>query len=229
MCPAMELDFVERWIDHHLAIGVDHIFIYDTGPCFYTNKPEWMIVNGVAEHRSVERVYPRSSMDQAELSALWAKAIAQFKSRVTCEFAPEKNKTRGNYDTLQAFMNIYGVHKYRHHYDWMINIDGDEFLAGDLKELRNNKHSRLMIPQMVFEDRIDKEGKQIPLYLLNPLSNRRLTICNKNIVKPLDVVKWKNVHYGVELKDGKSQAWSTDIYFNHYRGHGYPEVAIVEK
>jgi len=127
--------------------------------------------------------------------------------------------------------NFYKNEKYiEDKIEWLANIDGDELLCNNLSFLSSLSHSigRVQMPQFCYKERYNNN---IPIsYNLlrknGTLCDKFFYTCQKNFVRPETLTDWQNVHYGVYLKSGIIQLnGENNIYFDHFRGHGYKEAA----
>lgn len=228
----IELDFVEEWVDYHLSFGIDLIYIYNSGPkIFYDEKPQWISERG--QKRIIGERRPHLLSDfrsDEEIEHLFRHKLSKNKQvRLQNIDVSDLSLTKADYMKLQTKLNSSELEKYCHDgVEWVFNIDGDEFLNGDLNSLKNCEDvSRVMIKQICHENRWTEKGEPRRIEDIPELSSQFITICNKNAVRPHDVDKWENVHYGVSLKEGKKQKWLDSLFFRHYRGHGYEEVAKI--
>lgn len=227
----IEVDFVDQWVDHHLSFGVDKIYVYNSGPrIFYDTKNTW--VNDGLTSKIIQELRPHYLADfrnDAEIEELFHSKLAK-NNRVELVNLQVSHLplTRKFYNDIQYKLNFSEIEKYaKNGVEWLFNIDGDEFLNGDLKSLTRLKEntSRVMLKQICYGERWSDDGRPKLIENIGELSPNLISICCKNVVKPCDVAGWDNVHYGVQLKNNKKEEWSNSIFFKHYRGHGYKEVA----
>lgn len=228
MCPRIEVDFLEDWVSHHLNFGIDHIFIYNSGvEPMYNNKPKWVIKDG-SPVIIRELINYQPQRPSKEINEAWEQIIKKFPNKISETKLKTEGLTRSEHDKIQASLNFSELENYNNlGFDWVFNIDGDEFLDGNLSSLSSIplNISRLKIDQFCYSARRLEDGTPVNRSSGKLLYEAKIKICNKNIVRPQDIKAWKNVHYEVELADGKKCEWSKDIWFNHYRGHGYKEAA----
>lgn len=233
MCPRIEVDFIEDWLNHHLNFGIDHIFIYNSGPkIIYDQKPQWIKVGDAEKIIQEKRPYLlKDKRSDDEIESLWEDRLSKYPFVTKIKLQRPEKLNRSVYNQLQTELNFSELSKYSEMgFDWVFNIDGDEFLCGELSFLKEVPEmvSRVQIGQYCYEDRFSISGERLSVKNLLPLSGSFIKICNKNIVRPQDVESWGNVHYEVKLKPTKKQIWADKIWFNHYRGHGYKETAKQE-
>ena len=232
-CPRIEVDFVEHWIQHHLNLGISKLYIYNLGvDLFYDSKPE-----SIKKGDNVERVAAkRKHMDvdtrtTAEIETLWNSILAKYPDVIeTKPNLSSYTRNRGSYDTIQRILNTSENEKYiKAGVDWMVNTDIDEYLCGDLKFLESlpKDTAHVQLSQKVYADRWDDKGYPREFSLdETPLTDKMLTICQKNIVRPLALQSWRNIHYDVILFPGYNKIWGEEnIYFKHFRGAGYKDTA----
>lgn len=227
----IEVDFVDEWVDHHLSIGIDKIYIYNSGPrILYDTKPLWISDGNIK--KAIRETRPHYLFDfrsDEEIERLFkSKLLKNTRVELSNLLTSDLPRNRKSYDDLQTNLNFSELQKYCNDgIEWIFNIDGDEFLNGDLKSLKkyNQQTSRIMLKQICHENRWSDDGRPRIIRDIPELSPDFISICNKNAVRPSDIIKWDNVHYGVAVKEGKKQEWSNDLFFRHYRGHGYEHVA----
>jgi len=53
--PRLEFLHIEEWLIHHISIGIDRVYIYNSGEPHYEHTPEWITQSGTYNRISVKR------------------------------------------------------------------------------------------------------------------------------------------------------------------------------
>jgi hypothetical protein len=233
-CPRIEVDFLEHWIIHHIRLGVDKIYIYNLGVKLrYDTKPKYVKTKDGVERIQAKRKYIEvDKRSDDHIMILWNAMIQKYKG-IVLEVVPDLSMyqlNRGSYDTIQRILNTSENKRYvKDGISWIVNIDMDEYLCGDIEFLKNLSPdvAHVQLAQKVYAERWDDHGFPRNFSLdEHPLNEKLLTICQKNIVRPETIDSWRNVHYDVKLKPGFNKIWGNEkLYFKHFRGAGYKDTA----
>jgi hypothetical protein len=233
-CPRIEVDFLEHWINHHIKLGVDKIYIYNLGVKLrYDTKPKYIKTKDGVEMIQAKRKYIEvDKRTDAQIMILWNNIIQKYKGIVE-ETVPNLSMyklNKGSHDTIQRILNTSEIKKYiSNNISWIVNIDLDEYLVGDVRYLNelSPEIAHVQLAQKVYAERWDDKGFPRSFSLdESPLNDKFLTICQKNIVRPQAIDTWRNVHYDVKLKPGFNKIWGNEkLYFKHFRGAGYKDTA----
>ena len=223
--PRLEAFYLEEWIEHHLSMGIDHVFIYNNG--FVSVGPDQEDINWVREISRNERKQglwskkPNNDyfLDYSELAIteIMMGIVSKFPGKVTLtswicgrdhEFEFPKSQVRAFEHAVDRYVE----------YEWWLHIDPDEYLRlGD--EYDNNIHNLLndhdewnclYIHQRVFSMRErDKNVREITTWGYDAPIPKSLIRRN---------IKSYNIHKSIH-NEGKHRLLSMDVVlFNHYRG-----------
>jgi len=231
IAPRMEISFLEEWIEHHLDLGVDKIFIYNTGFNILSTKGENTQRKlgteevGVKWQKKPDAEYHIDLSDE-EITNLLNGLIKKYSECVKLidwfwrdEFDKSNHKAQ-----CLAYENCTKNFKS----EWWLNIDPDEYVVvkshENIKEflkqdIRVGKHKRRQVTSFWLGQRVFQERKR---------GNKTKEIFNygydlpehcKCIVKsPINDFK-KPIHFA-ECSVGVSKIVQMEkILFHHYRGH----------
>lgn len=235
--PRFEVFHLEEWLLHHLHLGIDKFYIYNTGEPYYNTKPEWRISDsGIYTRHIVERC---EKSDDETLSTIYIDEIWQHILRKYAKYIREEKVKRivnGNQNTYYSIQQKYNILRnpiyIQDRVSWIANIDGDELIQGNLSFLDQlgSNIGQVKLPQICYQERFN-DFIPYSFFELNktpPMLDKLFYTCHKNFVKPIAVKDWQNVHYGIILNDEyKSIDGNKNLFFHHFRGHGYKETAKV--
>jgi len=136
--PRLEVFFLEEWIDHHLALGIDEIYIYDNGVSNLKFNP-FVVEKQKSDHYR--------SLREDEFGVKWPKKpnanynLEYSDVEIYQELEKVVNKYSGQVKVISWKINIDHNMRHpkqqtvgfkncvqRHDSDWWLHIDPDEFI-----------------------------------------------------------------------------------------------------
>lgn len=231
IAPRMEISFLEEWIEHHLDLGVDKIFIYNTGFNILSTKGKKTQRKldteevGVKWQKKPDAEYHIDLSDE-EITNLLNDLIKKYSERVKLIdwfWGDELDKSNHKAQCL-AYENCTKNFKS----EWWLNIDPDEYAVvkshQNLKQFlkedhRTGKHGRKQVTsfwvgQRVFEERVRGESvRKIFNYGYDLPHHCKCIVKNpiNSFDMPIHHAKNSNGRYSIRSMD--------DILIHHYRGH----------
>jgi hypothetical protein len=232
--PRLEVFFLEEWIDHHLALGVDKVYLYNNG--FVSIDASGSLIHGARKLKPKEEKikwakrpnlnYNLNLTDKEITKKLYSLEdkfkgkvkIIEWKYGINHEYKYPESQKQGFYHCKEKFKS-----------DWWLNIDPDEFVVlkkcNSLKDLCD-KHKDITcfrFKQRVFDSR---NKKQPVREVFNWGFERGLPKCliiNDIIddIKKFDI-HFPNPRYGIIKVLEKNEAL-----FYHYQG--FPEIKAIQK
>ena len=230
IAPRIETFFLKEWIEHHLMVGVDKIFIYNNGFFCKDHYGEGNIWN--------KKPYLNYFLEytDSEITDKLESIVDSFKNYVslvpweTNGSCPKNTRTGCQ---VWGYKNCVT----NNHSDWWLHIDPDEFILSQkyltikdfLKATENAEFGRFILPQKIFG--IRKQNCSV----------RGITECDwrtfdtniPGLTKTLihNDMKTFDIHRP-KLKDSSSLKTkyvdSFDLMYNHYRGIGEPVCSVKE-
>lgn len=130
--PRLEVFFLNEWIQHHLNLGVEHVYIYDNGHISIDNS-EWAY-NPDAPKIDNPRVWAKKptcdyylQYSDTEINEILMSIIASYDDYVTLIpwYYNIHHKLTHPDQQLQGYINCVNENQ---HIDWWLHIDPDEYI-----------------------------------------------------------------------------------------------------
>ena len=231
--PRLETFFIEEWIDYHLKLGVDQIYIYDNGLKSTESPTE---VNCKIENKFKRTKWAKKpnadyflEYSDSEIYDHLYKIIRKYKNQVTMKTWRPNNECpyyERIYCQCHGYLNCINNHNRD---SWWIHIDPDEYIFSkkyNLKEFislyETKNYLSLKLRQRVFESRkrnisvksLCKYGYDIDIFkciVKLPDLNSKMDLSDINV---------RNLFiHDVMSTSGKSiNIPSCEFRINHYRG-----------
>jgi hypothetical protein len=125
--------FLEEWLEHHLRLGVDRIFIYDNSKVQYNEvdghqgtqpSPKDLKEGSISKYG----VNFAELVDETTALTLFADIRKRFAEKLDVrEWSPIGPDGRVHYGQIAAINDF--VEKYRYDFDYTLHLDCDEFLV----------------------------------------------------------------------------------------------------
>ena len=233
IAPRLEAFFIEEWIDHHLKIGVDKIYIYETGAKIKCKG--WENKSNSDDNKWAKK--PNADYfeeySDTEIYDKLHDVISRCGESVileSYEWKSEENNHRAQMSTYEKCTQMYNS-------EWWINIDIDEYIVpkkyNDLKSFFNSDYLKvgkngrkecgaIWLSQRVFDERKRNESvRKIFNYGYD------LTDHYKCITKhPIRSFKVDTLHRGrCKGTPGIKCPPIHEICFHHYRGDPRKSIA----
>jgi len=215
--PRLEVFFLQEWIEHHLMIGVDKIYIYENGSISVDSGPEYVFDNspgvGVKWAKKPQADYFQEYDDDQIKETLY-NIVNQYQNVYLKEWH-YPYRDHGTHAQLTGYVNCVESNKS----DWWMFIDPDEYILPKkhrnirefLDEEKNRQYSAFRLLQRVFDER--ERGKKVR-EIVNWGYDSPL---EKSIIR--SSIRTYLVHKPVP-EDGRIKMVPRDeIIFHHYRGH----------
>ena len=217
--PRLEVFFLEEWIEHHLMIGVDKIYLYNNGFLSvdikhgtgktWAKKPyaNYFLEYSDEEIMNKLQIIAASFGNSVSLVS-WASESESDPNRALCQYTGYVHCVKNNQS------------------DWWVHIDPDEYILSKkyfdlgefISEQDTNKYSAFVMSQKVFEER--KSGVSVrSMTRCYPRPSARAQkkpghtktiICN-------DIKKF-NIHRPAPRHGLVKLVARADLGYNHYRG-----------
>ena len=243
--PRGELPFIEEWLDYHLALGVDHIFLG-----LHVNED----LLAPQKYLTVRRPYPDMydlGGTEADVVERFFAAVRPFLQHVTVYLLHRvfESEPEGHRDAQRHLYNsVLGMQ--RHAYDWICPHDIDEYIVPQdpfdtipaaLADCPD-RYSAVVMDQAIVQPRWDETRHPRPAPLIVP-----------DLPRCSELVDIDDVHHGVKTFVRCKAATDLDIHIPgviagtrglidrrllHYHFHGFTddteappvrEVAIKNK
>lgn len=224
--PRLETFFLEEWIQHHLSLGVDKIYIYNFGPKAVSPLP-----------REQAEIDPGVVVGKGDKVGRWVKKpnCDYFEEYSYEEILSVLEEICSRYNEVELIPWVYGKnhnlkhpHSQREAYkrsietyesDWWLFIDPDEYIIlfehDSLKKFINDRPreeiTNFLIQQRVFDERTC--GKPV-----REIYNYGYDV---SLTKSLVISDYKEIHlHKTSPNRGETVEANRDVIrFNHYRGH----------
>jgi hypothetical protein len=240
IAPRLEVFFLEEWIEHHLNLGVDQIYIYETGIRINIGPASKVISRELSDEEVGIKWAKKPDADyfldytDEQIYVKLNEVVSKYRNNVKLVSWEYKKEYGDTTDIMQSEAYKHCVES--NDSDWWINIDPDEYIVlkkhDNLNEYINDnkfmgKHGRksvgsFWLPQKVFDKRVRTQS-------VREIFNwgYELPIVHKCIVRP-PIMHY--MHRGKNL-EGTHHAKSTsesrgilkpdssEIEYFHYRGH----------
>ena len=225
--PRIEFYFLEEWIDHHLNLGIDKIFIYNNG--LLAIDAVW----GNAKDSWAKKPYLDYFRDYTDkdIDCKLLKLQEQYKSKIALVDwkYQENHKDKYPYSQISGFKNCVNSNAF----DWWLFCDPDEFFVikpqGTFPDLINTfpNFTSFRFSQKIFE----KRSRHKSLSSLNYVKDHSLLWDNKHCPdhKPCETkcltkspINWSkdfaNLVHRHDCNYGLQKMLTLkEAFFNHYR------------
>lgn len=231
IAPRMEISFLGEWIEHHLDLGVDRIFIYNTGFKIVSTKGEntqRKLTEGEVGKRWQKKPDAEYHVDLSddEITNLLNELVEKYSERVELIDWFWRDEFDKSNHTAQCLAYENCTKNFMS--DWWLNIDPDEYVVIKSHETigeflnadhRIGKHGKrkvtsFWVGQRVFEERVRGESVRKIFNYGYDLPHHCKCIV-KNPINSFDMA----IHQA-KNSNGRYTHWSMDdILIHHYRGH----------
>ena len=228
IAPRIETFFLKEWIEHHLMVGVDKIFIYNNGFFCKDHYGEGKIWN--------KKPYLDYFLEytDSEITNKLKSIVDSFKEYVS--LVPWETGGSCPKNTRTGCQ----VHGYKHcvtnnQSDWWLHIDPDEFILSQkyltikdfLKATENAEFGRFILPQKIFGIR----KANFPIRGITECDWQTFDTNDAGLTKTLihNDISYFHIHRPSLRNILKTKHLKpTDLMYNHYRGIGEPSCGVDE-
>tara|TARA_B100002019_G_scaffold10067_1_gene8001 strand:+ start:1179 stop:2003 length:825 start_codon:yes stop_codon:yes gene_type:complete len=229
--PRLETFFLEEWVEHHIKLGVDKIYLYDNGMVntdSLNNKASKLPDEfaGVKWEKKPDADYFLDYTDN-EIYEKLNQVVEKFNNQVTLvKWTPMRECPYKKRIFCQAEGYLHCISNNKS--DWWIHIDPDEYLFSEkydtIKEFlhinEEQKRYSLQLSQRVFESRT-REKKVREIYEWGyDIRHTKTMVKSPNMRLDSNTKYGKIVHKMPSTLGDYFKVQLSDFRFNHYRGMG---------